>query len=323
MKGLFLAIVTATLAYSGWWFYAAQSLRSDVEAWFDAQRAAGWQASYADISVRGFPSRTDLTLTDPVLRTPDGSYGWAAPFFQILALSYRRGHVIVAWPDTQTLMTPDGEVAVTSDGFRASVIHDGALIQRFNVEAETLNLTGPDRTIAMAGLNTALEKVDPSRASYRFAISIDGIAAPASPVTGSLVPESFATVRADTSLDLTDPLSLDGFGTDMPDLDMISFRNTQLTYGTLVLKAAGQADFDAQGRATGEITFEAANWRESLETAEANNHLPPGLSEGLLELLTLVASLSGSRDTLDVTLGFDRGTVLLGPLPIGRLPPLR
>ena len=71
------------------------------------------------------------------------------------------------------------------------------------------------------------------------------------------------------------------------------------------------------------ITIEAENWRESLDAARASGDLPAALSDGLIEILSLVASLSGGRDTLDVTLGLDAGTVRLGPLPIAELPPLR
>ena len=51
------------------------------------------------------------------------------------------------------------------------------------------------------------------------------------------------------------------------------------------------------------------------------SNLPPEIADTVRDVLGLVASLNGNRDTLDVTLGLDRGRVMLGPLPIGELQP--
>ncbi|SHH49657.1 DUF2125 domain-containing protein [Marivita hallyeonensis] len=323
MKRLFLGIVAATLAYSGWWFYAAQEMRSGVEDWFADMRAAGWDADYADLTVRGFPSRTDVTLTNPSLRAPDGSIAWTTPFLQILGLSYKRGHVIVAWADSQTLQTDAGMIEVTSDGMRASVVHEDGRILRSNFEAPVLNLAGPDQTLAAAGVNVALEHVAPTPSSYRLFLSSDGLAMSRPDLIAGIAPESLATLRADMGFDLSDALTVQNFAEDLPQLTQLSIRTAQVDYGALTLQLAGDADLDSQGRATGELRVEAQNWRESLRMAEAEGHLPEGVADGLVDLLSLVASLNGNSETLDVTLGLDRGAVRLGPLPVGELPPLR
>lgn len=322
VKRLLLLITVATVAYSGWWVYAAHSLRSSVEDWFADRRAAGWEAGYSDIAVRGFPNRTDLTLTDPMLRSPDGALGWQAPFFQILGLSYRSGHVIVAWPDSQTLTTSAGRHDITSDGLRASVITEDGVILRSNVEATVLNIAGPEQSIAMAGLNAALHRIEPATTGYRLALSIEGLAKSDPAVTGSLAPDSLATLRADTTVTLEDALTLQNFAAP-PRPGALTLRHVEARYGALLLTLTGDTRFDSQGRASGEVTLEAGNWRESLNAARDKGDLPPALSDGLIEILTLLASLSGSRDILDVTLGLDAGTVRIGPLPVGQLPPLR
>ena len=322
LKRLLFVIVAAALAYSGWWVYAAQSLRSDVEAWFDDQRADGWEADYDDLSVRGFPSRTDVTLTNPSFTAPDGAFEWSAPFLQMLTLSYRRGHVIIAWPDTQTLMTANGPAEILSQGLRASIVYQDDVILRSNLEAEVLNIVVPDQTIALAGVNAAIEKIEPLDATYRFALALDSVAAPDTPVTGSLVPDSTGALRTDATVTLSAPLTNASVTGDLPRLEALEYRNTQGRYGALVVNSTGEVSFDARGRASGEISVVAENWREALANAEANGVLPTGASDGMAEILGLIASLSGSREALDVTLGLNNGTVLIGPLPVGQIPPL-
>ena len=322
MKQLLAAIALATLAYSGWWFYAANSLSNDVENWFDAQKAAGLEAQYSDIAVRGFPNRTDLTLTDPILVSADGRFGWTAPFLQILALTYKQGHVIVAWPDTQTLTSPDGDIAVTSDGMRASMIYSDNTVLRTNVEAAVLNLAGPRRTLALADVNAALQRIDPAPSTYRVALSAGSLAVPSSEMVPSSAPGSLASLRAELDLGFDRPLTFDMFAQARPRPTAVELHRSEISYGSVTFKLTGAATLDDQGRATGEVSITAENWRDALVSARTSGELPPVLADGLADLLTLLASLTGSRETLDVTLGLEKGTVLLGPLPVGTLPPL-
>jgi hypothetical protein len=322
VKQLLAAIALATLAYSGWWFYAANGLRGDVETWFDAQKTAGLEAQYSDITVRGFPNRTDLTLTDPTLVSADGRFGWSAPFLQILALTYKKGHVIVAWPDTQTLTSPDGEIAVTSDGMRASMIYSGNTVLRTNLEAAVLNLAGSGRTLALADVNAALQRTDPAPSTYRVALSAGSLAVPSSEMVPSSAPASLASFRAELDMSFDQPLTFDMLAQAAPRPTAIDLYRSEISYGSVTFKLTGAATLDDQGRATGEVSITAENWRDALVSARTSGDLPPVLADGLADLLTLLASLTGSRDTLDVTLGLEKGTVLLGPLPVGTLPPL-
>lgn len=322
MKRLLAVIIVATLAYSGWWFYAAYNLRSSVADWFTTQRAAGAQVDYADLTVRGFPNRTDLTITEPMIIAADGPFGWSAPFLQILALSYNQRHVIVALPDTQTLTTGKGEVAVTSDGMLASVIHDNGAVVRSNLESTVLNMTGPDHALAMADVNAALQKIDANPASYRVAISIGSLAATSPQVAQNISPESLASLRAELELSFDHPLTADAFAGALPQVTGMTLTRSEISYGAVTFKVTGDASFDAAGRATGEVTLTAENWHDAISNARENGDLPAVLSEGIIELLSMLSTFSGARDALDVTLGLDRGTVLIGPIPVGKLPPL-
>lgn len=322
VKRLLVVIIAATLAYGGWWFYAAHTMRTGADAWFADQRAAGWQADYADLTVRGFPNRTDLTVLDPVLVAPDAAYGWRAPFLQVLRLSYSSGHVIVAWPDDQTISTTDGDIAVTSDGLRASVIFENDNIFRSNLEAAVLNLAGPQQAIAMAGVNLALEKIDASAARYRLAISVGDIAAAAPKGSPEAASDLRASLRADMDVTFDQALTTGGVAQATPRPTEITLRRSEIGYGTLVIKVTGTATLDRHGQATGEITVLAENWRAGIDAARQSGDLPPDAAEVLVNLLSLLATLNGSRDSLDVTLGLDRGTLLLGPIPVGRIPPL-
>lgn len=323
MKRLFAVIIVATLAYCGWWFYAAQDLRSDVEDWFAAQRAEGWTATYTDLSMRGFPSRTDLTISNPDITVPEEGFAWRAPFLQILALSYKPGHVIVVWPDTQTLTMPDGEMAVSSDGLRASVVFEGQKILRSNAEAPVLNIAGPEVSVAVADAIFALEKFATTDSTYRVAVSAGRIATSLPNAASSIGPDALASLRADMDIEFDQPLRLDTHSESPPRPTRVNLKRSAITYGEVTFRVSLAASIDPQGVLTGDMSISAENWRKGIDAARENGDLPAEISDGLIDLLAMLSTFNGTRDSLDVTLGINGGTLLLGPVPVGRIPPLR
>lgn len=179
LKRLTLVILLAALAWSGHWLWGRQVLAAQYERWFEARRAAGWEAGYSDRTIRGFPNRHDTTWRELQLQDPASGLGWQAPFFQLFLLSYNRHHAIAAWPERQVITTPDGPITVTSEQMQASLVTEGAehALARGNLVADVLNITGPEgATTALAQLRLAGTRVGP--ASYDLALSAEGLALP-------------------------------------------------------------------------------------------------------------------------------------------------
>ena len=126
MRIVLAVAIALAMAWSGYWFIGSSALRSGVVDWFETARSEGWMADYGDLSVRGFPSRFDATLTDVSLADPKSGLGWQAPFFQLLTLSYTPNHVIGVWPHRQQVQTPRDSYTLDTEDMRASVILDAS-----------------------------------------------------------------------------------------------------------------------------------------------------------------------------------------------------
>lgn len=317
-------IVWVTLALGlGWsliWMVSAWRLHGEIAGWFEARRAEGWTADYADLTVRGFPSRLDATLTDVRLMDPERGTGWEGPFFQLFGLTYKPGHLILVWPDRQVLTLPGGRVGIDGSGMRASVIHTaGGVVLRANFEAETINLDGPKRVVAMAGLKLALLEVPGGVPElYRLGLSAEAIAGP----HGAMTPGSGATdglqVQAEVLFDK--PFGIGVLAETRPQPREIDLRLADYRFEGLEMNMAGRLDIDARGRADGELTLRAVNWREMLDQARNAGQIPGRLADTLEAGLALAAGLSGRKDTLDLPLGFDDGRLSLGVIPLGEAP---
>ncbi|WGW04351.1 DUF2125 domain-containing protein [Tropicibacter oceani] len=321
MKRLVLAISVAAILYAGFWALQAHNLRSGLERWFAERQQDGWDASYSDLSVRGFPNRLDVTLTDLVLANPDNQTTWRAPFFQMFSLVYRPEHWIFAWPDNQTVTTEAGEHQISSDGLRASLVIQDDRILRSNLEAVVLNISGPTN-LAMAGLNlgVAVDDADPRLMRIGLnAAAIAGASGTLGPAPDGKIDE--ITLRAEVSFD--EVWTRDALKSDKPQPTRIVLPLAEYKANKLELKATGDWEVDNKGRLDGTATLRAVNWRELLEGAGAAGDLPEGLADFLTQTMGLVASLSGNKTTLDLTFGFNDGNVSLGIIPLGKAPRIR
>jgi hypothetical protein len=335
---LFLIVVSAGL-WSAYWLYGASGTRAAFATWFEERRAAGWAADVSALEVRGFPNRFDTTFTDLSLADPATGWAWDAPFFQLLALSYKPNHVIAVWPDSQQIATPQDRFTLTQAEMQASVVlwPSAALaLDRVRLVADTVQVTASDgSTTAASALRLAAERLGPEGQAattapgtgptrYRIALSAEGFA----PDTGlrqrldvaNRLPRTLDALRADVTLGFDRPWTRLALEEARPQPRLIALRLAEARWGELELLAAGDLEIDDSGMASGRITVKARNWREILAMARASGQLPEGLVDTLEQGLGLLA---GRNDGIDIPLDFRRGMIWLGPVPVMASPDFR
>lgn len=332
MKRLLLLIIVSATLWSGYWLYGSSTTRSAFEDWFADRRAEGWVADHAALEVQGFPNRFDVTLSDIALADPGTGWAWTAPFFQILALSYKPNHVIAVWPDLQQLATPVGKFDITQASMQASIVlwpSTDIAPDRVRLVADTLQISASDGTgTAMSALRIAAERLgadgqpatdapEEGATRYRIALSAEGFAPDLAlrhrvDPTDRL-PRTLDALRADVTLGFDRPWDRRAVEEARPQPRQIALRLAEARWGELELKAAGELEIDAAGEATGRMTVKAQNWREILGMARASGELPDGVADTLERALSLLA---GRNDGIDIPLDFSRGLIWIGPVPV-------
>lgn len=333
MRVLMAIVVLAALGWGGWWFYNATMRERAVTEWLAERRAAGWVANAEDVRVTGFPNRIDTIVTGLELADPRPGWEWRAPEFQVLSLSYRPHHVIVAWPGEQVVGTPVETVAVESAGLRGSMVFDPntrLTLNRSTVEIDGMKLRGDSGWRAAIGhavlaVRRAAESGTEGTA-YELGFNATDLVMPTAWNEGidrlGALPEAVETLALDAVLVYDRPWGREAIEGKNPTIKRVRIDDARVGWGELDLRAQGTLEVDAEGFAVGELDLRARNWREMLDLAESSGALGAGISGAVRTGLELMARFSDDPEVLELPLTFAEGRTRLGPIGIGPAPRL-
>lgn len=332
MRLLVILVLSASGLWSGYWWVGSTAQKSALQSWLDERRAAGWAAD-GTVSVTGFPNRFDAIVQNLTLADPNSEWAWAAPEFQILALSYKPNHIIAVWPGTQTIASPQEKIDITSEVMRGSVRFapstDLALQETLNEMRAVTATSSLGWRATLAEGQLAIRRSEPGTApdfGYDVYFHARNLGLP-DPVKDALDPAGLlpATV-ANAELRLTpvfdDVWNLPAVEGRKPQLTTLNIGNAALAWGAMELGVKGRLDTDGDGFATGEINVIAKNWRDMLALATTAGMIPEGMGQSVERGLSVLAQTTGDTNLLDVTLSFRGGRIWLGPIPIGPAPRL-
>jgi len=329
MRWLLRLIVVLAGLWGGYWFIGARGVEKTAQAWFDTLPAMGLTASHHGLEVHGFPNRFDLTLTKPRLDDPAQGIGWQAPFIQILSLSYKPWHVIVALPPEQRLTVPGDALTLHADKLQASliVVPDTTLaLDRIVVAGTSLTLTSDSGlSLTAKALHLATRQDAAQQNAHEIAINISQISPGANleeQAVAAGLPGVVSDISADIVVQFTAPIDR-MMAQTLPQPDVVDIHNFQINWGDISITAQGVVRAGAGGLAEGEVTLHLTNWEKGLEAAAALGFVRPDTIASWRNGMTFMAAQSSVPGRLDLPLSFRGGMMRLGPLTIGPAPRLR
>jgi hypothetical protein len=117
----FALLLIAVVAWTVFWLWARGEARIRMDDAVQDLKSAGYQISWKDRTLGGYPFRMDVTLTDVSVRDPSG---WAlqAPDLEGEAFAYAPTHWLIAAPQGLTFVRPvGGPVVMNGQLIRASL----------------------------------------------------------------------------------------------------------------------------------------------------------------------------------------------------------
>lgn len=330
MRALIWIVVLAGAAWSGVWFAASTAVQRGAEGWLLDQEARGLVVERSDLTVRGFPNRLDLTVSNLHLADPETGLGWRAPFAQLFAMTWKPWHLIAALPAGQVVDLPDGQ-ALRLDGqemMGSLEVHPSRNLGLYRTRAggKALRLSSSAGWVLAADSAFAATEEDPSLANtHRIGLTVAG-----------LVPDpAFHAALSETDLPaVIDRLHLDAYasfsapldrhaGQSDPHLTALELRDAAVIWGKLQVTAKGSLMPGADGLAEGEISLRIEGWQRLLPVAVAAGVLTQDQAEVLTKGFASLAQSGGNPDVLSLPLRARGGRLSLGPIPLGPAPRLQ
>lgn len=326
--GLYLPFAIAlvvVLAWSAWWIYARSEVRARMDVGVEALRRAGYELTWKERAVGGYPLRMNITLTEVRLREPSG---WAleAPRLEAQTYMHALGQWMLAAPDGATFVRPiGGPVRVEGKLLRASLNRMDKAPPRVSFEGTGLSFQ-PAAGAQPFGL-AAADRVEfhlregPDEQAGLFARVDGGRGRP-----GGL----FDRLAADkpVSMEFNAALSKIGAfqGADWRTAvrawtaagGRMSVRRAGITAGDASLgSGAGSFSAGSDGRLSGTMDVTLRQGPRVFATLGDIGLIPPEQA-GAAALVAIARQ--GAGDTARSTLHFQAGRTTLGPVAIGPAP---
>ena len=322
---LWLGLILGVL-WGGYWFAGSTAIERGVSQWFATSGGRGVIAENRGLSVSGFPSRFDLTITNPRLTDPLTGWGWQAPFAQVLSMTWKPWHVIAVLPADQEITAPGQKIALTTSKLAASL----RLQPSSDLTFEELVVEGRDIVAdsdlgwRVAAKSALLALARDTTRPFGQHLGLEVVDLRPDPALARLLPDLgqvISTVHLDAVLTLSAALDRHAAAT-APSVTGLTLNDLRLTWGSLHLSAQGQVAPGPDGVAKGQIDFRIEGWRQVPKLAVALGLVRPEMGESLINGLEVLAKSGADPDVLDLPLTFADGWMTLGPVPLGPAPML-
>lgn len=355
-----LALVVALgLAWSGFWYFAAAQAETTLTAWREREAKAGRIHSCASQSIGGYPFRIEVRCTDPATELRGNGEAVALRAKDLLAAVqvYDPTLVISEFTGPMSIAAAGQPVSYEANWTLAQSSVRGT---PYAPQRASIVVDGPTVDRVSAGTHTAVLKASRIELHGRIAEGsaaadpvIELVLRLASAAAPELHPLTVEPMDADVSF------TLRGLADFSPKPWPVRFREMQARNGSIeiskarvqqgdvVAVAAGTLGLTARGTLQGQLQVTMVGIEEVLkkldleqmmsqgqvgQTIDALDKIMPGLSRLARQNArpSILAGLGalGQNTTLEgkpavaVPLRFTDGQVMLGPLGVGRVPPL-
>jgi len=321
----FVALGLGVLGWSGVWFWARGQVEHRLDASVQTLGTAGYELSWKDRIVGGYPFRMDVTLIEPRVRETSG---WAleAPRIEAEAPMHALGSWLIAAPEGFTFVRPTGgPVTVRGRHVRASLTHLGQRPPSFSFEGVKVAFA-PQAGAQPFGLTFA-DRVEfhlragPDDEGGVFA-KVDGGKAR---LTGLL-----ARIAGDRPISMTWNSTLSKMsafsGKTWADAvrrwanagGKMTVRQAAVTAGDAILDAnSGSLGVGGDGRLSGVLEVSLRQAPRALGAMSETGLITPDAAQAAS---VVTQARQGAGDAAQATIDFQAGRTTLGPVALGAAP---
>ncbi|MCY6383632.1 DUF2125 domain-containing protein [Hoeflea prorocentri] len=319
---LVILIVVAIAGYTGVWFYLAGQLESRSQFLLSDLRSQNVEADCRDLDVRGYPFRLGLHCTSVVAEDQKTATTVSTGGFRSAAQIYKPNHIVSELDGPVSIKASAGLLAdMNWDILRSSTVFSLDGLDRASLESKELQAK-----VTVAGASDPVEVVAETSQFHarRNNADLDAVLRLNSAIVrlGEQLGNMPALdLQADVTLADRASLLNGGSQTDQPWRDLsasLNNLNADLENGA-GLSIEGPFSINQDGYLTGKFNMEVRNmraWQDVLTRAF------PHLAKEIGNAAGIAAGIGGGGGSLSLPVNIENGTVRIGFIQLGKLPPI-
>lgn len=331
-------LATIAAAYTAFWFYNANAIKTRVAEWAAARQALGDEASIRVLGASGFPTRVMVELENVAVAFHRGEASWSlkAPRLELVSHVFSPRTFTIALPDTSeiALTRPSGrqslvkaggsaelEVALNSlDGLRAATFTAANLSFTGNWNGQPLaTALGLADASVTASVEPPIATKSPTAPSARLAATLHGLrwpqnlAFPLGPEIASFDLDAISTgpINAGPAYNALQQWREAG--------GMITVRRIGLRWGASALDGTGTFALDPRLQPIASLTARVEGFVPLVDVLDTAGMIRD--SDATLARLVLGREMPPSGPA-NLSLSVRDGVVYAGPLALVRVPPI-
>jgi len=321
----FALLLLAAVAWTVFWLWSRGEARSRMDAAADSLRQAGYEVSWGERALGGYPFRLNVALRDVRLRDPSG---WAlqAPRLEAEAYMHAPGHWMIAAPDGAVFVRPvGGPVTVRGKLVRASL---GQLRKRppsFSFEGVDLSFQpaagAAPFALAAAGRVEFHLRAGPEDEGGVFVQVQNGVARPETAL-GRIAGDKPVSLEWNSTLSRMSTLEGADWSAAVRQWSQgggaMNIRRVAFTAGEAALTAdKGRLTADSGGRLSGVLDVSLRRAPQALVALAQAGAISP---EAAAAATLVVLARQGAGDSARATINFQAGQTTLGPVALAPAP---
>ncbi len=316
-----LAIVIAIIAYSGFWFYLARQLESRSEFLLSDLASRNVEAQCDAMEVRGYPFRLGVFCNSVSADDRLNGASLSAGEFRSAAQIYRPNHIVSELDGPATLSGNGMAADLNWQVLSASTVFSLSGLSRASVQSS--DLTAEFRQAAQTdtlGLAAGTSEVHVRRNEADLDAAVRLEAAKLTSGSGSF---SLPAFDLQGNVTLADRAWMLGGQqqADNPWHNLSASLNgmSATLDGGAVLEASGPFSIDGDGLLTAKFNLEVSGreaWQDILTEAF------PDAADTIANAISLLGGIGRAQDSLTLPININRGRIMIGFIPLGRLPPV-
>ena len=326
--GLYLPFALFLVLVIGWtaaWFYVRGEAARRMDATVAQLRQAGYQVTWRERSLGGYPFRLNVALTEAQVREPSG---WAltSPRLEGQAFMHALGSWVLAAPQGLTFTRPvGGPVAVKGEVLHASLAGLERSPPRFSFEGTKLSFTPlagaqPFALSAADRVELHLRPGPDDQAALLF--RVDNGKARLSGLFARIAGERPVSIIWDSILTKTSGFRGSGWPSAVAAWSsgggVMTVRQAGVTAGEAVIGSqSGTLRVGYDGRLAGAMDVSLRQAPRALGAMADTGMIPP---ETALAAAAVAAARQGTSDIARARVTFEAGRTTLGPVAIGPSP---